>query len=184
MRTGFRRLGSFLLLLFSVNAWGDIYYYVDSNGVPNFTDSPTDSRYRLFLETGRKGRYAHEIRHAASANDVDPALIKAVIRTESNFDPHAVSKKGARGLMQLMPDTARDYGVDDAFDPGQNIEAGARHLHRLLLKFEDNLPLALAAYNAGEKAVLKYGQIPPYQETTDYVSKVLSLYRRYRKNFQ
>lgn len=183
MRTEFhpRLAASALLLLLCANAWGDIYVYVDANGVPNFTDSPSDSRYRLFLKDGVEtgSRYGPEIRHAASMSGVDAALIQAVIRTESGFDPKAVSVKGARGLMQLMPDTARIYGVEDAFDPEQNIQAGARHLGRLLSRFDGNLPLALAAYNAGENAVLKYGRVPPYNETTHYVSKVLSLYKRY-----
>lgn len=109
---------------------------------------------------------------AASAHDVDADLVRAVIRVESGFRTRARSHKGAMGLMQLMPATARQYGVEDAYDPAQNIDAGVRHLRRLLDRYD--VRLALAAYNAGEGTVDRYGGIPPYRETRNYVRKVLS----------
>ncbi len=112
----------------------------------------------------------------AKANHVDPNLVKAVIRVESGGDPSAVSTAGAMGLMQLMPGTARAYGVADPWDPEQNVAGGAKHLSDLLREYNGNIPLALAAYNAGSGAVAHYKGIPPYAETDAYVSSVLSLY--------
>lgn len=123
------------------------------------------------------GLYFGEIRDAARRHGVSEALIFAVIRYESDFDPFAVSRKGARGLMHLMPDTARSLGVRDAFDPIDNIDGGVRHLRGLLDRFDDNVALALAAYNAGERAVATYGGVPPYPETREYVRRVLGLFR-------
>lgn len=111
---------------------------------------------------------------------LDPALIKSVMHAESAFDPTALSSKGARGLMQLMPGTAQRYGVTRIFDPQQNVLAGGRYLRDLLRQFNGDMRLALAGYNAGENAVLKYGGIPPYNETRHYVRKVMSLYQKYR----
>jgi len=118
------------------------------------------------------------VREAAGRHAVDPQLIHSVIRVESNYDPYAISPKGARGLMQLMPATARRFGVSNSFDPGQNIEGGAKYLKHLIELFPHDLRLALAAYNAGEQAVAKYGWIPPYTETRDYVNKVARLYSK------
>ena len=115
----------------------------------------------------------HIVREAAARNRLDPRLLMAVIRVESNFQPRARSPKGAMGLMQLMPDTARQYEVADAYDAHANVDAGARHLRSLLDRFD--LSLALAAYNAGEAAVRRFGGIPPYRETQDYVRRILSL---------
>ena len=178
----------------------DIYVYTDDSGTPNFTNVPTDARYVLTMRTAEavsQARYAPangagvdratrralspEIRRAALQYHLDPALLHAVIATESGFDAHAVSGKGAMGLMQLMPETARRYGADDPFNPGQNIRAGAQHLSSLLLRFGNNLQLALAAYNSGAANVVKYGgHIPPFAETRAYVPKVMGLYRKYR----
>jgi len=115
-------------------------------------------------------------------NGVDPRLVDAVVRVESAYDPKAVSKRGALGLMQLMPDTARRLAVSDPFDPEQNIRGGVREVARLIDRYSGNLPLVLAAYNAGEGAVAKYRGIPPYSETRDYVTRVMTLYtgRAYR----
>lgn len=124
--------------------------------------------------------YAPEIAAAASRYGVDPALLRAMIHAESAFDPRAVSDKGAQGLMQLMPGTAADMGVHDAFLPGQNIDGGARYLAELLRDFHGNERLATAAYNAGEAAVRKYNGVPPYDETQLYVQRVALLHRRYR----
>lgn len=122
------------------------------------------------------------MREAALAFKLDQALVQAIIQTESAFDVHAVSSKGARGLMQLMPETAARYGVRDIFDPEQNIWGGARYIRDLLERFNHDLPLAIAAYNAGENAVERFGGIPPYPETRDYVQKVMSLHRQYRNS--
>ena len=121
--------------------------------------------------------YDRHIQAAASENKVDPALIKAVITVESGYNPFARSHAGAVGLMQLMPDTARRYGVTNSLDPAQNIHGGARYLRDLQAMFGNDLRLVLAAYNAGEEAVIKYGRrIPPFRETVEYVPKVLSHY--------
>ena len=112
--------------------------------------------------------------------DLDPALIKAIIKVESDFNPSAVSPKGACGLMQLMPGTARELGVTSVFDPDQNIEGGVRHMRRLLDFLGGDLVLSLAAYNAGEIAVLRYGTIPPFEETERFVELVLEYYDRYK----
>ena len=117
------------------------------------------------------------VEDAASRHGVDPNLVRAIIRVESNFNPHAVSRKGAMGLMQLMPQTARSMNVTNAFDPSQNVDAGVRHLKSLLEDYNGNLELSLAAYNAGSTAVKKSKGIPPYTETRNYVSKITGLYR-------
>ncbi|MBF0371273.1 MAG: lytic transglycosylase domain-containing protein [Magnetococcales bacterium] len=183
-----------LLSLFPVIGWGDIYTYTDSKGVVHLTDRPPDSRYRLMMRThkerglsrawgksrGGSIKFDGTIREVALKYRLRPALIRAIIRVESNFDPNAVSNKGAVGLMQLMPATARQYGVINRWDPVANIQAGTRHLKGLLIKFDNDLLLSLAAYNAGEGAVKKYGnQVPPYPETQKYVAKVLEFYRKY-----
>ena len=128
----------------------------------------------------RRIQYADVIQKAASKHGLDPALLHAVIQTESAYNPGAVSHKGAMGLMQLMPGTAARYGVKDPYDPEDNIFGGARYLRDLLGMFGADVKLAVAAYNAGEHNVMKYGyQIPPFSETKDYVSRVLGLYYRY-----
>jgi len=119
--------------------------------------------------------YRPLIRHAAERNGLAPALVESVIRVESNFQPRAVSPKGARGLMQLMPATAAQLGVRNVFDVRENVEAGVRHLRYLMDRYEGNVSLALAAYNAGVDAVARYGGIPPFAETRAYVARILSL---------
>lgn len=111
---------------------------------------------------------------------VDPALVKAIIANESGFDPNATSKTGAQGLMQLEPQTASSLGVTDAYDPRQNIWGGTRYIRNLLDRFHGDLPLAVAAYNAGPEAVERYGGIPPYAETQNYVQNVLASYQKYK----
>jgi len=186
-------------IVFSALAWlcslwfvqgvgaGGAYRLIDDEGVIHITDAPNDPRYRpisgfsgtasgwLRLPTGTQfgSAFSQEIRETAARYGVNPALVEAVIRIESAFNPWAVSSKGAQGLMQLMPRTASALGVRDAFNPRQNIEGGVRHLRYLLDRYPGNVPLALAAYNAGEGAVDSYGGIPPYTETRQYVQKVL-----------
>ena len=163
------------------------YRFVDDDGIVYLTNAPTDPRYQR-LNTGRtesavgwlriprQGLYRKEIQEAALRYGVDSALVEAVIRVESSFNPWAVSRKGAMGLMQLMPATASTLGVRDAFNPKQNIEAGVRHLRGLLDSFAGNIPLALAAYNAGMEPVRWFRGIPPYPETQAYVRRILQLY--------
>lgn len=115
---------------------------------------------------------------------IEPALLKAIIHIESDFNPNALSPKGALGLMQLMPITAKRYGVYSRRDPKQNIEGGGRYMRDLLAQFDHDVEFALAAYNAGENAVIKYEGIPPYAETQDYVVKVMALLDKYRKNLR
>lgn len=167
------------------------YKLTAPDGTTHFTNAPTDPRYRrmniasgtaagwLRLPDGAQvtsGLYADEINDAAHRYGVPVKLVSAVIRAESGFNPRAVSRKGAQGLMQLMPTTASMLGVQNSFDPRQNIDGGVRHLRGLLDRFPNRLPLAIAAYNAGEKAVTQYGGIPPYPETQEYVTRVLQFY--------
>lgn len=136
--------------------------------------SPTSNEGRIARD------YGSDIRRAARRHQLDPALILAVIRTESNGRPDAVSDAGAKGLMQLMDTTATDLGVADAFDPSQNIEAGSRYLREMLDRYDGDPELALAAYNAGPAAVDKHGGVPPFKETQEYVARVLDTVRQVR----
>lgn len=145
-----------------------------------YPDTPPLHLARGYVEND-PSRYNHHIRQASRATNVPVALIRAVITAESAFNPYALSSTGAVGLMQLMPDTAARYGVKNRMDPSQNILGGARYLRDLMQMFNNNMHLAIAAYNAGEGAVMKYGRkIPPYPETVAYVPKVLKYYKRYR----
>jgi len=160
-----------------------VYGYVDADGTAHFTDAPTKAYFRWLPAFGLppganldRGQYAELINAIAAENEVDPALVKAIIRAESNFDQRAISRKGAQGLMQLMPGTAGRYAVGNTFDPAENIRGGVRHLRFLQDRFPGQVHLAIAAYNAGEGAVLRYKGIPPYAETRQYVSRVLRLY--------
>lgn len=171
-----------------------IYTYVDADGVKHFTDVPDNNRYRLLVlsprdvtQSGelyspallaRASQYDAMIETAAVAAALEPDLLRAVIVVESGFNSRAVSKRGAVGLMQLMPATGSRFGVSNLYDPKQNIHAGARYLKFLMDRFGQNVRLALAAYNAGEQAVDRNGgQIPPFTETMAYVPKVLKIYR-------
>ncbi|HRF91091.1 MAG TPA: lytic transglycosylase domain-containing protein, partial [Desulfobacter postgatei] len=169
---------------------------IEPDGV-NFTNTPTSNRNCTFYLKENSGDevlartrrfkagpdvYNDIISRAASDFGVDQALIKAVIHAESCFDPNAVSSKGARGLMQIMPQNDASLNISNPFDPSQNIMGGTRYLKRMLIRYNEKLALALAAYNAGPSAVDKYNNIPPYEETQTYVERVKSLYLRYKSS--
>jgi soluble lytic murein transglycosylase-like protein len=179
-----------------------IYSFKDGDGVYHFTNVPQDRRYRFSGRITSRGdlhrvsingrspppllrrttAYDEHIYAAAQRHGIAPPLLKAVMAVESNFDPHAISVKGATGLMQLMPATARDLYVDNLFDPAENIDGGARYLRLLQDRFGGDLEKVLAAYNAGPEAVRRAGgAIPPIPETQAYVRRVLALYDQYLK---
>ena len=194
-----------LLALVSAPCFADIYSYIDSEGRSHFSDVQLDSRYQLFMKSRTRAEeagaaaevaapaseaaafvtrspysrkhYGELIAKVAREQRVDAALLHAVVSVESAYNSRAISPKGATGLMQLMPATAKRYGVSDLFDPLENLRAGARYLRDLLGMFNNNLGLVIAAYNAGEGAVIRSGRaIPPYPETRAYVQRVLRLY--------
>jgi soluble lytic murein transglycosylase-like protein len=169
------------------HAAADIFMYIDSEGVLHFTNRPTSSKYEVFLkQRPRKPKpqldsnaFDHLIRDAARRYGVSFSLIKAIIRAESGFNPKAVSHKGAMGLMQIMPKNFKLLNVRDPLDPRENIMAGAHYMALLLDRFQGKVPLALAAYNAGPNKVEAYQDIPPIQETEEYVKKVMTFYYAY-----
>lgn len=183
--------GVLFLIFWTCQASADIYRYVDERGVVHFTNTPSRPGFKLYyreaprqrtlLVPPRRSSHGSLVRAAARRYGVDENLVKAVIVVESDSDPTAVSSKGAMGLMQLMPETARDLGVNDPWDPVQNIDAGVRYLRILLDTFNGDVNLALAAYNAGLETVMKYGGIPPLYETRRYISKVLHHWRRFSR---
>ena len=167
----------------------DIYRYIDENGVMHFTNVPTSSiqNFKLFLKEKPQviNRYSSKkydalISEASERHGVSFPLLKAIIKAESDFDPHAVSKKGATGLMQIMPENFKPLGIRDPFDPWENINAGARYFKQMYDRFKGKLALSLAAYNAGPTAVDRYKTIPPYEETEEYVRRVLKYYYNYK----
>jgi len=190
------------LLAIARPALADIYMHKDERGVVHFTNIPNgDKRFKLLRKeegtsqaTRAAGmpqvflpaeesirRYSPIIESASRTHGVDVALVHAVISAESGYNPGALSKAGARGLMQLMPGTARRYGVQNIMDPTENITGGVKYLRDLLSLFNGNLELAVAAYNAGENAVIRNGhRIPPYAETVNYVPKVLGFYHKFQ----
>ena len=196
--TGLAMVG-LLALVASGAARAAAYRYIDDRGVVHFTDRPDDQRWE-WVPTGRNefiirqtdrrrvklpagDRYDKLILRSARNHRVEPALVKAVIAAESNFMPTAVSRVGAQGLMQLMPKTAQELGIDNPFHPAENVEGGTRYLRDMLDRFGD-LERALAAYNAGPEAVDRFGGIPPYPETLKYVTRVLDYYREYNAEFR
>lgn len=177
------------LLVTALPARADVYQYIDANGTISLTNVPNDPRYqRIISELPRSrsvisdGELEPVIARHSRVHRLHPALIRAVIKTESDFDPLAVSRAGAIGLMQLMPQTAMRLEVRDSYNPDENIGGGTKYLRQLLDRFNGNLPLALAAYNAGEQAVERYRGLPPIAETRQYVKKVLRYYRAFLMN--
>jgi len=185
-----------VLLSLPYSAGADIYQYVDKNGVLHFTNTgggkdhrrvseeptqikvtPPDAETRAASPSGTYlSTYSDIIHEACNKHGVDPALVHAIVKVESDFNAYAVSRKGAMGLMQLMPQTAVDMDVKNTFNPSENIAGGVKYIRYLLDRYEGNLQLALAAYNAGETNVKKWGTIPPFTETRQYVKKVLAVY--------
>lgn len=191
----------FLGLFWLCAACADIYAYTDNDGKVYLSNAPENKRYQVLIASprvhseeaplvvarktssciARKVKYDQLVKEVARTYGLDSALLHAVITVESRYNPKAVSKKGASGLMQLMPNTARRYGVVDSLDPVQNLHGGAKYLRDMMILFNSDMSLAVAAYNAGETAVVRHGNhIPPYRETMDYVPKVMNFYREYQ----
>jgi soluble lytic murein transglycosylase-like protein len=197
-----RLLAGLVLCTLGAPAFADIYMFKDEKGVVHFTNIPNgDKRFRMVRkEENTSGyaraagmpqyvmptaelirRYSPLIETASKSHGVEVALVHAVITAESGYNPSAVSRAGARGIMQLMPDTARRFGVENVMDPSQNIQGGVKYLRELLILFNGNKELAVAAYNAGENAVIRAGnRVPAYPETASYVPKVLGLYKKFQ----
>ncbi|MEK6759684.1 MAG: transglycosylase SLT domain-containing protein [Deltaproteobacteria bacterium] len=185
----------FTALIFTLScrdARADFYSYTDEQGVVHLTNVPSSydkykwvmaERMAIVKPPGMSNKEFDNIIFDASAKyGVDHRLVKAIVKAESDFRPAARSVKGARGLMQLMPETARRMGVKDILEPQDNVEGGVKYLSMLLRMFDGQESLAVAAYNAGENAVLKYGAIPPYSETQTYVKRVLKYYAGYKSS--
>ena len=185
----FLSLSLFIVIFSCYPVHADIYRFIDENGVMHFTNTPTSSvhEYQVFIREKPKivsryssKKYDNIIADAAKRHGVSFSLLKAIIKAESDFNPRAVSKKGAMGLMQIMPRNINLLGVKDPFDPRENIDAGARYFKQLYERFKGKLALSLAAYNAGPQAVDHYKTIPPYEETEEYVKRVLKFFYNYK----
>lgn len=170
----------------------ELFHYTDPDGTVHFSNVPVDHRYRPFalpsdtpfsqlrtMAPEERARLYRLIDTAARTYRMDPALIRAVVKAESDYNPKAISSAGALGLMQLMPATARDLDVKNPFDPEQNVRGGVQYLRYLLDRFEGSVPLAVAAYHAGEQTVDRHGGIPPIAATQDYVKRVMTFHKRY-----
>ena len=181
-------------LLWPAVSGADIYRYVDGDGVIHYSNTQPDEKFTLYLREGPKAAppapasalqlpganwMTGYVDRFSRANDLPPALVHAIIKAESNGQRNAVSRKGAKGVMQLMPFTSKRLRVADPFDPIENIEGGIKYIKELLVTFGGDLTNTVAAYNAGPAAVRKYGGVPPYQETRLYVRRVMDLYRQY-----
>jgi hypothetical protein len=174
----------------SIPAQADIYRFRDERGVWHFSNIKSDPRYKIYIRTYDGSKpvtqyikdYDDIIHKASKRYGVDVSLIKAVIKAESDFDQHAVSSKGAQGLMQLMPGTANAMDVEDPFDAKDNIHGGTRYLSLMLERFKNDMRLALAAYNAGPERVAEYRGVPPYQETKTFIDRVLNYYRQFNSS--
>ncbi len=191
-------LSGLIVIAWTAQSGADIYRYEDDEGIVHFTDAPTDKRFKIFMRDLKKDRelrtklkyassvnpaeYEQLIKNCADKYGVSTSLVKAVIHAESGYNPNAVSSKGASGLMQLMPGTAKSLNVADRFNPKDNVEGGVKYLRFLLDTFRGDVSLALAAYNAGLSKVAKYGGIPPYNETRTYVNRVLSYMQTYQSS--
>ena len=179
-------LGVFLFILNPGSSFADIYKYKDKNGKWHFTNIKSDSRYKLYIKAARENpdafikKYDSIISQASEKFSLEPSLVKAVIKAESGFDHKAVSSKGAQGLMQLMPDTADEMAVDDPYNPEQNIFGGAKYLSRLMERYNNDVKLVLAAYNAGPERVDKYKGVPPFKETRTFITRVMDYYKEYK----
>jgi len=191
-------LAAVLVIAASQPSRADIYRYEDNEGIVHFTDAPTDKRFIIFMRDIKKDKelrtklklsravnaaeYDQLIKTCSDKYGVSTSLIKAVIHAESGYNPNAVSNKGASGLMQLMPGTAKSLKVSNSLDPKDNVEGGVKYLRFLLDTFRGDISLALAAYNAGLSKVARFGGIPPYAETRTYVNRVLSYMQSYQAN--
>jgi len=175
-----------------VPLYADIYVHMDSEGVLHFTNAPTSSNYKVFIRekppppsdsdvTDGFNRYDDLITEASKSHGISFSLLKALIKIESDFNPRAISSAGAIGLMQIMPDNIKALNIKDPFDPWENIMGGTRYLKQLIRRFNGELPMALAAYNAGPNMVDRYKQIPPFKETENYVKKVMEYYSFFKK---
>jgi soluble lytic murein transglycosylase len=186
-----------LIFILSASSFavGDIYKYIDENGVVHFTNVPSDPsyKYNLFIreiskrEPAAFSRYSSNvydemISEASQKHGISFSLVKAVIKVESDFNPKAVSSAGALGLMQIMPENAKAFGMRDPFDPRENILTGTRYFRELLERFNGKLQLALAAYNAGPNLVGRYNRIPPIKETEDYVERVMKYFHHFKNS--
>ena len=186
--SGFRVCFIALITFFFLTclAWADIYRYQDKAGVWHFTNIKTDKKYNLYIKSYATNpviyikEYGSIIKQASERFSMEPSLIKAVIKAESDFNDRATSKKGAQGLMQLMPKTADDMDVQDPYNPEENIFGGARYLSIMLERFNNDKELALAAYNAGPEKVAAHNGIPPFAETKAFIKRVLKYYNQYR----
>ena len=185
-------LSAFIILIaFVASVHADIYMYIDANGVMHFTNAPTSNQheYKVYLKERisvstkfhATDKYDNLISNASKEFNVDSRLLKAMIKAESDFDPRAISRKGAMGLMQIMPENFKMLNLENPFDPWQNIRAGTQYFKKLYKRFNGKLALSLAAYNAGPTAVDRYKNIPPYQETEEYVRRVLRYYRTFKQ---
>jgi soluble lytic murein transglycosylase len=181
-----------LIVSIATSSDADIYMYIDANGVMHFTNTPTasDHEYKVYIRERRSSsnpfhstdKYDDIIVAASDHYGVDSRLVKAIIKAESDFNPKAVSRKGAMGLMQIMPENFRHLQIENPFDPHENIMGGTRYFKYLYDRFDGQLALSLAAYNAGPTPVDNYDKsIPPYRETEQYVERVLKYYQNYKR---
>lgn len=183
----------YIMLAVATPLYADIYVYADREGVLHFTNVPTSSQssnYKVYiketpqkpLESYNEDLYDHVISEASNTHGVSFSLLKALIKTESDFNPRAISSAGARGLMQLMPENIKTLKIKNPFDPRENVMGGTWYLKQLINRFNGKLPLALAAYNAGPGVVEKYQRIPPFQETENFVKQVMEYYSIFNKS--
>ena len=183
----------YIMIAMATPLYADIYVYADKEGVLHFTNVPTSSKssnYKVYiketpnrpLESNSTDLYDHVISEASHTHGVSFSLLKALIKTESDFNPRAVSSAGARGLMQLMPENIKTLKIKNPFDPRENIMGGTQYLKQLIDRFNGKLPLALAAYNAGPGVVEKYQRVPPFKETENFVKQVMKYYSFFNKS--